>query len=1057
MIVRRYMLAALVASLFGCLAAEFTLELEPGWNLVSLPIAPDDPLPQAVFGGVSLGTVWEYAPEQGCYVEAEQIQPGRGYWVYAPVPAGWADDPLPPLTVTGSNTRGITVPLHAGWNLLGPISYEPYGALPVPLTMSSGTRVQAGTVWAWRDNRYYQVDSLPCGTGAWVRSPEAGSVRVSPNPVFAGAVMAYSPEVGAARAHWPEADDDRTVPEEMLYRVYAAVGTRTGLVDDANLVETVVGTTQAEVSGLTPGATYEIAVVAEDGAGNRNYFNRTVLTVPVMAVANVMAKTPRDIAAEGIDVTGVSTDGAVVTVANAGGLAVGDLIVFDNPNGQGLKRIVGVEPTRDGVELATVDACLAEAVDTGVVCSSLVVDDMDGLVPTGSTQAGTLVYRDPAGAFQLTRQGGDGQGASRDEMGVIEGRYEGEADLGSGLSVGYGVGFKPIVATEARFESLSLKYCRIVATGEFSLDARAKYELAGELSFNPKKRLFGVSHTFYYQVGLLPVWQDVGLDFYAEMEVTAAGALNMEAVYSAAKTVEIGVEYDDGAWRTVTSDGFAQSVTFDVSAEGTLLATVKIYPVLWTKFYSALAASLYVEPTLQLDSQVRFLPLPVETTKFDTDFLVDSHVEAGFEIFDWGKSWPSPSWTMIDIPIFGLPEIEFVIAPDTVGTNQPTAFMLDITAGVSNQISPSNIKWWVESTSEPPGSIIPTIAPAADGLSATVTATEPGEYRLWASAYGSSFLGTLGKRYASTTFVVQVPLGDYLIIDLSAGPEAATYPVSYLAAVPAGGWTAEHKTTKLVLRRIPAGIFIMGSPAGELGHGSDETQHQVTLTKDLYVGVFEVTQKQWDRVMGTWPSYFDNATYRDTRPVEQVSYNDIRGSTSGAAWPVSNGVDATSFMGKLRQKTGLATLDLPTEAQWEYACRAGTTTALNSGKNLTVESDPCPNMAEVGRYWYNGGSGYNSGGNTSVGTAKAGSYAPNAWGLYDMHGNAWEWCLDWYGTYPGAVTDPLGMSSGSRRVLRGGAWDHYARYCRSAYHNRVPPDYRSYGGGFRVRSAVPVQ
>ncbi|MBT7164164.1 MAG: hypothetical protein HN904_15390, partial [Victivallales bacterium] len=508
-------------------AVEFALELVPGWNLVSVPIAPDDSRPDVVFQGTIEGTVWEYAPDLGYYVEAEEIQPGRGYWVYAPALPDRAEDRLPPLTVTGSNVRGETVPLSTGWNLLGPISYEPYAALPAPLKLESGARGQTGPVWAWRDNRYYETDSLPCGAGAWVRSPEAGIVRVSPNPVFAGAVMAYSPEVGEARAHWPDATDDRTVPEQMLYRVYAATARRTGLVDDANLVQTVVGATQAELSGLTPGATYGIVVVAEDGAGNRNYFNRTVLAVPVMEVANVMAKTPRDIAAEGIEVAGVSPDGAVVTVASAGDLAVDDLIVFDNPNGQGLKRIVAVDPTRDGVELTTVDACLAEAVDTGVVCSSLVVDDMNGLVPTGATRDGALVYRDPAGAFQLTRQCGDGQGASRDEVGVIEGRYEGEADLGSGLNVGYGIGFKPTIDTEARFEWLSLKYCRIVATGEFSLDAWAKYELAGELSFNPKKKLFGVSHTFHYWVTPLYVWQEVGLDFYAEMEVTAAGALNM--------------------------------------------------------------------------------------------------------------------------------------------------------------------------------------------------------------------------------------------------------------------------------------------------------------------------------------------------------------------------------------------------------------------------------------------------------------------------------------------------------------------------------------------------
>jgi len=302
------------------------------------------------------------------------------------------------------------------------------------------------------------------------------------------------------------------------------------------------------------------------------------------------------------------------------------------------------------------------------------------------------------------------------------------------------------------------------------------------------------------------------------------------------------------------------------------------------------------------------------------------------------------------------------------------------------------------------------------------------------------------------------PGSTYLVIDLSAGPSATSYPVSYLSSVPSGGWSDVYKTTKLVMRRIPAGTFTMGSPTSELGRYSDETQHQVTLTKDFYIGVFEVTQKQWERVMGTWPSYFNNTSYRDSRPVEQVSYYDIRENPANSAispnWPASAQVHADSFMGKLRAKTGLTTLDLPTESQWERACRAGTGTALNSGYNLTSTSSD-PRMSEVGRYWYNGGSGYTQNGNTSVATAKVGSYLPNAWGLYDMHGNVWEWCLDWYGTYPGTVADPAGAASGSCRVERGGGWGGGAWGCRSA--NRISdwPDYRIIGIGFRLSRTLP--
>lgn len=317
--------------------------------------------------------------------------------------------------------------------------------------------------------------------------------------------------------------------------------------------------------------------------------------------------------------------------------------------------------------------------------------------------------------------------------------------------------------------------------------------------------------------------------------------------------------------------------------------------------------------------------------------------------------------------------------------------------------------------------------------------------------------------FNSTAFTVKMTAltggAPYMVVDLSGGVDALSYPVSYLSSVPAGGWTDEYKTTKLVLRLIPPGSFMMGSPSDELGHGwyssNYENYHKVTITKPFYIGVFELTQKQWQLVMGDTPSYYKG----DIRPVEQVSYNTIRGSVNGAAWPTHNQVDANSFMGRLRSKVNML-FDLPTEAQWEYACRAGTATALNSGKNLTGTQN-CANMAEVGRY----------SGNTSDGKGgysqhtKVGSYLENAWGLYDMHGNVAEWCLDWWANNLGtsAKVDPKGATSSDYRLVRGGCWygGHYASYaaaCRSAYRNyfyynnnyRTYPSYSHYFLGFRV-------
>ena len=270
----------------------------------------------------------------------------------------------------------------------------------------------------------------------------------------------------------------------------------------------------------------------------------------------------------------------------------------------------------------------------------------------------------------------------------------------------------------------------------------------------------------------------------------------------------------------------------------------------------------------------------------------------------------------------------------------------------------------------------------------------------------------------------------YIAIDLSGGTAATHYPIEYLEDVPDGGWSDEYKTSKLVLRHISAGSFIMGGRATDYPGAVNTNLHMVTLTKDFYMGVFEVTQRQWELVMGNRPSAFSNETCYAARPVEMVSYIDIRGGVKGVTWPNGEDVDEDSFMGVLRRKVGLSAFDLPTEAQWEYACRAGTTTALNSGKNISDISDTqlIQEANEVARYHFNSGAPSSNpvdfmfGEASDKGTAIVGEYLPNAWGLYDMHGNLYELCLDFLSAFHESGVDPVGPVTGQFRSTRGGSW-----------------------------------
>jgi len=221
---------------------------------------------------------------------------------------------------------------------------------------------------------------------------------------------------------------------------------------------------------------------------------------------------------------------------------------------------------------------------------------------------------------------------------------------------------------------------------------------------------------------------------------------------------------------------------------------------------------------------------------------------------------------------------------------------------------------------------------------------------------------------------------------------------------------------------IKPGKFAMGSPEDEPGRYTGERSHTVNLTSPFYLQTTEVTQAQWKALTGKNPS--SQKRCGDTCPVEQVSWE-----------------DAQQFIQKLNQKEATDKYRLPTEAEWEYACRAGRTTAFPNGGITQLQCDRDENLDSIG--WYCGNSN-----NMIHPVARK---KPNAWGLYDMSGNVQEWCQDWFGVYPyDEVTNPKGAPSGSYRVMRGSAWYSPARDARCASRFGSPPHYRFRHIGFRL-------
>ena len=349
-------------------------------------------------------------------------------------------------------------------------------------------------------------------------------------------------------------------------------------------------------------------------------------------------------------------------------------------------------------------------------------------------------------------------------------------------------------------------------------------------------------------------------------------------------------------------------------------------------------------------------------------------------------------------------------------------------------------------------------------------------YRSWPADDPEGNLPAGKIRAVVTAWAMENP-PDYMVVNIASNAKPNTwryYPDA--GSVPGGvlGNEAYRKTALLMRKILAKDVAWMMGAIGENGRVTNETSRAVTLTNDYYMAVFETTQEQWRQVMGDWPvtesknntgSFtFTNALYRAMRPAQNISYNEIRTSGSYSTYNAGNDFPnaphADSFLGKLKTRTGID-FDLPGEAQWEYACRAGMGEGLwNDGSVVAVDEMP-------GRHNGNGGAfgvGIDFSCGPDYGTAICGSYAPNKWGLYDMHGNMGEWCLDWMQELvPKGLdyrvnvnpADPSKRYDGTaesyaQKVKRGGNYGYTYTACRSSSRNKDGPQVQYFNIGCRV-------
>ena len=569
-----------------------------------------------------------------------------------------------------------------------------------------------------------------------------------------------------------------------------------------------------------------------------------------------------------------------------------------------------------------------------------------------------------------------------------------------------------LAANFQRFK-LTAVQAQMTGTASFELDAHAQASAAR--NFAGSMPLITPIHQVYGgYIGVppfvVPVWVDVMFEVNAGYTANFSASAEITDGINAVKTISVGRKWDATSGWADIFDNPPPSLNIlapEWQVEGSAEVRAYLQPKVSVLIYSAAGFSADLQPYLDLTGSAQLNP-----PGCDLSLYAGLETTIGMNLRVWDESWGAlPSTTLNLIPQQTLWHYSCTSnAPQiTVQPQSQTAFVGSVVSFSvqAKGAAPLSYCWY------------------KNGLYLT------DDTRITGSGAGTLCLANVSSSDA----------GNYTgrVSNQSGSTNSAIAVLTVLAPPP------PSPSPRMVW--IAPGTFVMGSPISEAQRYSDETQHTVTLTKGFYMGKYAVTQGEYLALMGNNPSYFTTRDYNGnsilpdlSRPVEQVSWN-----------------DATAYCAQLTAQEQAAgrlpagwVYRLPTESEREYACRAGTTTAFNFGSGIhggmANFSDWHEYDASIGDIYFS-----NPAVPWLVRTTSVGSYQPNAWGLHDMHGNVWEWCQDWYGSYPtGSVIDPQGPNSGSDRVIRGGSWGNDGRDCRSADRGYDSASARSRNIGFRV-------